>query len=237
MRSRFKSSLSVPNLKPLALPSTHFDFNSAESRIGVSPLLDTSGSMIRVAQQVHESVNQMIESLRETPSIARRVDMQLTTAGGTAEVHGPFQCVLRTECPTFQIGGGTPLSEASILALDSLKEWKTHLRRHETELVSSIVVIISDGEATDKDKIATAKQALRDAQDSISIIPFLTDGGNRSALEDFCGCRALAVSEIDIAALFRKLTAVIRTVSMASPRQIEGPSFVRNLMFGGDDAI
>lgn len=212
------------------------DLNTTESHIAIDFEVDDSGSMARDAPALRKSVADMLEALRKMPSVARRVDTQFITAGGTVTKHGPFQSVLQAAPPTFRTSGGTPLGEASLIALDSLIEWEAVLKRHETELVSKILVIISDGEANDANYIDRARAALRDAQESVTVIPFACRGGSRKALEEFCGCRAMDATETDIPLLFSKLTEAIRTVSMISPSQIEGPGFVRNLMFGDGDA-
>lgn len=212
------------------------NFNSAESRVLVSPVLDTSGSMAKVSKQSYQCTSQMIDTLQSTPSIGRRVDLEITTAGGRVEQILPFTCVLEIEKPgSFTPTGCTPLGEAVITALDSIEARVSELRAAEIEVVSSILVIISDGEANDHAFIDEAKKRLRNAEaDKITVIPFLSRDGNGAALRDFCGGNYLDASTTDIPALFRKLTEVIRVVSQTAPSQVKDSSFVRKLMFGGN---
>ncbi len=226
--------LSQPNpAKPLlsvsAPNTTHLD----DDRLIVSPVVDTSASTTHVSHQVNQCVGEMKEILTSEPAIGRRVDLQLVEAGGTANMVIPATPIFDAIVPQYSAGGSTPLGEAALMSLDGIDEYVKRMRATEVSVVSRILLIVSDGGANDdRQTLEEAKRRLRLAQDHLSLIPLLTDNGNKAALEDFCGCECLEISKTDIPTLFRKLTSVIRVVSTTSRSNITGPSFARDLMFG-----
>lgn len=209
--------------------------NLDDNRIVVAVAADTSASMNNVTRQLNQCLRESMEVLKAEPTVARRVDFQLVTAGGTPKMLVEAQPILSLRIPELSVGGCTPLAKGAVMSLDGMSSHIEGLRSRELSVVSSILVVISDGEANDPASvISEAQQRLRAAQDGTTIIPLLTEGGNKIALEELCGTRCLEVSKTDISTLFRKLTYTIRVVSTTSPSKITGPGFVRNLMFEGE---
>ena len=192
--------------------------------------------MTAVTQQFNDCLSTAFTTLKRNPSVARRVDVQVISAGRHVNTELAFTNLINAEQQWLSAGGSTPLGAAAIRSLEGIREREDWLHSNEVSVNGKILVVLSDGEANDPiNVIQNAKQCLREApKQNVSVIPLLTRGGDRKLLEDFCGCRCLEIADTDIEALFVRLTDVIRTVSMMSPSQIEGPETISNLMFGGE---
>lgn len=219
----------------LTRPDSNSSVSASGGRVKVTLCLDTSCSMDRVTRQSNTCLNEVIASLQQILAVARKVDLQLVAYGGSVKTIIPFTSVLGLNIPRFSAGGNTPAGEAIVRSFGGIEEHTNWLRQNETDVISDIFVLISDGEDNGcRDKHKEAKRVLRTAQNSVSVIPLLTDGGDGPALRELCGCDYLEISKTEIPTLFRRLTEVIRVVSTTSPSKITGPDFARDMMFGGE---
>lgn len=221
--------------KPRLLSPTPTFVRLPDGRVVVAVEVDISSSMGSDSMQTNQCLGEMQQTLTSEPMIGEKVDVQVVTAGDSATMVIPATPIVDCRIPEFSTGGFTPLGEGASMSLEGIKAHVERLRQAEISVVSSILVVISDGGANDDRRtLEEAKRQLRAAQDHLTVIPLLSTHGDKAALEDFCGCECLEIAKTDIPTLFRKLTSVIRIVSTTSPSKISGPSFVRDLMFGDD---
>ena len=99
--------------------------NNPNTRVPICIALDTSGSMVgtKIAE-LNRGVNIFLESILEDEITKYSADIAILTFGGSVETVLDFGDVEDIKLPFFMAGGGTPMGEAALQALDMLEDRK-----------------------------------------------------------------------------------------------------------------
>lgn len=135
------------------------NMDNPEPRAACALLLDTSGSMMGAPiYELNNGLLRFSEDLKEDPLARKRTEVMIVTFGGTVNIATPFQEAQHFQAPTLSAGGGTPLGQAALVALDELSKQKEAYKQNGLEYFRPWLIVMSDGSPTDDRH--TIKQAV-----------------------------------------------------------------------------
>jgi uncharacterized protein YegL len=167
--------------------------NNPNTRLPICIALDTSGSMAGTKiKELNRGVNIFLESILKDEITRYSADIAILTFGGTVEKVLDFGDVENMKLPTFSAGGGTPMGEATLEALDMLEDRKKQYKKNAVTYWQPWLVLMTDGAATDgeyaiPDKVAIAAEKARDLikNKKLSLFSIIIDPGTPDELEKF----------------------------------------------------
>lgn len=204
------------------IESTDLPDNS-DPRCPTVLILDVSGSMGGAPlQELQAGLTQYVDELAADSLAKRRVEVAVITFGGTVQVAHSFCSPDRFATPTLAASGDTPMGQAVVAALDSLKERKSELARMGIPQYRAWVFLITDGGPTDERTQAwsEAVRRLREGESNKSFLFFAVGvkGANFSKLKELSGERPpVALDGLRFRDLFQWLSASQKVVSSSQP--------------------
>ena len=190
-------------------------------------VLDASGSM---AAQVNGRSSTRIEELNRGLQLLKselcaddtasmRVQLAIVCVGGpshTAELILNWTDATDFEPPQLSADGPTPLAQGMRLALHHIDKHKTDLNLHGVPYTRPWVMVISDGEPSDRpdvwQRVVEECRAAESAKRCI-IFPIGVEDGNMTVLQELSTTRAARLSSTHFKEYFQWLSASLSCVS------------------------
>ena len=136
--------------------------DNPEPRCPVVLLLDTSYSMSGAKiDALNEGLRHFHEELSSDGLAVKRVEVAVVTFG-PVEVRGDFVSAQDFQPPILEASGNTPMGEATLRALEMLRERKARYREAGVDFYRPWIFLITDGGPTDS--IAEAKRRVADGE-------------------------------------------------------------------------
>ena len=170
--------------------------NNPNTRLPICIALDTSGSMAGTKiKELNRGVNIFLESILKDEITRYSADIAILTFGGTVEKVLDFGDVENMKLPTFSAGGGTPMGEATLEALDMLEDRKKQYLKNGNTYWQPWLFLMSDGAATDDIEIAAKKTCDLIKNDKLALYSIPIEPGTPDELNNFCGTTIPLVGE------------------------------------------
>ena len=145
------------------------------------------------------------------------VDLAIYTAGGLANCIQSFTGIEQIErIPSLYASGGTPLGQATKMALDDINSRKEKYRATGVPYYQPWLVLISDGEPTDAWIDAAQRARTLSSQRKLVSLPIGVQGANLGILSDFSNKPAVALDGLKFCELFQWLSASMARVSAST---------------------
>ena len=187
-------------------------------RCPVALVLVTSYSMDGdPIEQLNAGVQLFIDEVKRDDLARWSVDLAVYTAGGSADCIQPFIGIeqIAGVAPLYA-GGGTPLGQATRMALDDLEARKKSYRDAGVPYYQPWLVLISDGAPGDTWQDAAQRAASLSAQRKLVSLPIGVQGADLGVLSQFSSKPAIALDELKFRELFQWLSASMARVSAST---------------------
>lgn len=208
-----------------------FDIEFAENqddRVPISLVLDTSDSMTvdrgngRIPlDELNGALDILVTELNKDPLAKRRAEISIVEYGTEVSEPTPFATVDNLVLPTLTPSGITSTASALNVALDSIEERKKQYRENGIQYFRPIVLLLSDGLATDgEEALQAAADRMKDSEAKKKVIFFAVGfgGADLDQLSQFSDVRpALGLKDMDFGKLFEWLSASAVSVSASNP--------------------
>jgi uncharacterized protein YegL len=133
--------------------------DNPDPRVACILLLDTSASMNGSAiTELNRGLQVFATDILEDPLARKRAEIMVVAFGGTVRPDPSFVEAQEFQAPTLTAGGGTPMAEAIIIALDALEAQKSVYKQAGIEYYRPWLVVMTDGAPTDG--VQTINEAL-----------------------------------------------------------------------------
>lgn len=198
---------------------THDDLiDNPTPRCPVALVLDTSGSMYGAPiEQLNAGAQLFIDEVKRDDLARWSVDLAVFTAGGLADCIQPFIGVEQVAgLAPFSAGGGTPLGQATSMALDDLVARKQAYRDAGVPYYQPWLVLISDGAPSDAWQGTAQRAAALSAQRKLVSLPVGVRGADLGVLSQFSSKPAVALDDLKFRELFLWLSASMARVSAST---------------------
>lgn len=205
--------------KESAMSETHNDLiDNPTPRCPVALVLDTSGSMSgQPIEQLNAGAQLFIDELKRDDLARWSVDLAVYIAGGAADCLQEFIGVEQVAgLAPFSAGGGTPLGQATRMALDDLEARKKAYRDAGVPYYQPWLVLISDGAPGDAWQGAAQRAAALSAQRKLVSLPVGVQGADLDVLSQFSSKPAVALDGLKFRELFQWLSASMARVSAST---------------------
>jgi len=193
--------------------------NNPNTRIPICIALDVSGSMIGTKiDELNRGVKIFLDSIHEDETTRYSADIAILTFGGTVEEVLDFGNVDNIKLSNFSAGGKTPMGEAVIEALNMLEDRKKQYKKNAITYWQPWLVIMTDGAATDPDKveIAAKKTCELVKNKKLTLFSIIIEPGTPDELAKFCGNLA-PLDGVKFKEFFVWLSQSVSVVSESSP--------------------
>jgi len=194
-------------------------------------VLDASGSMDEIVaetgrrriDELNDGLILLQRELLNDDTASQRVQLAIVCVGGPA---GDADLLMDwTDASQFQVprlfaGGQTPLAQGLRLALQYVEQQKQTLKQNGVGYTRPWIMVISDGEPTDKSEMwQTVSQECRaaEAAKKCIIYPIGVAGANIQALQQISATPALRMSETRFKEYFRWLSSSLSSMSRSKP--------------------
>lgn len=211
------------------MPSVDY-VNNPNQRTPCVLVLDASGSMgdefsgsLERIDALNEGIKALEISLKEDPTALSRVQLAIVSVGGPnddAAVLMDWTDCINFEAFSLSAGGGTPLGEGLVLALDLIEEVKDNLKKTGISYTRPWIMVISDGAPTSPDDVwLEAVQACQKAQASnkVEIFSIAVKGANLKKLGEISTRPVIAIEGLKFRELFVWLTASLSAAAKSRP--------------------
>lgn len=198
---------------------THDDLiDNPTPRCPVALVLDTSGSMYGAPiEQLNAGAQLFIDEVKRDDLARWSVDLAVYTAGGSADCIQSFIGVEQVAgLAPFSAGGGTPLGQATRMALDDLDVRKKAYRDAGVPYYQPWLVLISDGVPTDTWQSAAQRARELSAQRKLICLPVGIQGADLCVLGHFSSKPPVALDGLKFRELFQWLSASMAHVSAST---------------------
>lgn len=198
---------------------THDDLiDNPTPRCPVALVLDTSGSMLgEPIAQLNAGAQLFLDEVKRDDLARWSVDLAVYTAGGQANCLQDFIGVEQVGgLAPLVAGGGTPLGQATRMALDDLEMRKKAYRNAGVPYYQPWLVLISDGAPTDIWQDAAQRARNLSEQRKLVSLPIGVAGAALSVLGQFSSKPAVALDGLKFRELFQWLSASIARVSAST---------------------
>jgi len=180
-------------------------------------VLDTSGSMDGPPiDELNQGVIQFIEEVKGDELAQYSVEIGVVTAG--PDVRQQLQITpahLIESANSFDAGGGTPLGEAVIMALNMLEARKIEYKNKGVPYYQPWLVLISDGAPTDSWQEAASRALSMANNKKLVVMPVGVSGADLNILSQFSNRPAKALAGLKFKEFFTWLSASMARVSVS----------------------
>lgn len=210
---------------------TEYNFDEIELASNPDPrcpvvlVLDSSSSMVekRPGESVspldalNAGLDSLVTELNRDPLAKRRVEVSVVTYGSAVSPATSFATVDNLILPTLVPSGITSTGAAVIEALDAIESRKKTYRENGISYYRPILMLISDGLATDD--VSEATRRIREASENkkVTFMPIAVEGADVEALERLSGKSVKRLSGLKFDELFIWLSASLSNVSSSQP--------------------
>lgn len=190
-----------------------------EPRCACVLLLDVSGSMGgRPIEALNEGLKAFAADIRTDALASQRVEVAIVTFGGSGvEVRHDFATAGQFEPDRLTAGGGTPMGEAVVTAIDMVEGRKQQYRDNGIMYYRPWVFLITDGEPTDEWKEAAGRVRRVEEANGLAFFAVGVEGANMDVLGDIAVRSPLKLQGLKFVELFVWLSQSQRTVSSSKP--------------------
>lgn len=187
-------------------------------RCPVALVLDTSGSMSgQPIEQLNAGIRLFIDEVKRDDLARWSVDLAVYTAGGSADCIQSFIGVEQIAGFTpLDASGGTPLGQATRMALDDLEARKKSYRDTGVPYYQPWLVLISDGAPDYGWQDAARRASALSAQRKLVSLPIGVQGADLDVLSQFSSKPAVALDGLKFRELFQWLSASMARVSAST---------------------
>lgn len=181
-------------------------------------VLDTPASMSGEAiKQLNRGIQHLIASIQQDEVATYSVELSVITAGGFVTEALPFTTVTSIDAISeFTTNGGTPLGQATELALKRLEERKQEYKASGIAYYQPWLVIISDGAPTDSYTHIASKTKQYSEQRKLVVLPIGVDGADMNILGSFSSRGAKKLDGLKFSEFFEWLSASMSRVSASA---------------------
>ncbi|GAB1423601.1 VWA domain-containing protein [Thauera terpenica] len=187
-------------------------------RCPVALVLDTSGSMYgQPIEQLNAGIQLFIDEVKRDDLARWSVDLAVYTAGGSADCIQSFIGVEQIAgFSPLDASGGTPLGQATRMALDDLEARKRSYRDAGVPYYQPWLVLISDGAPDYGWQDAAHRASALSAQRKLVSLPIGVQGADLDVLSQFSSKPAVALDGLKFRELFQWLSASMARVSAST---------------------
>ena len=188
-------------------------------RVPICIALDVSGSMDgKKIDELNRGVNIFLKTIFEDEITRYSADIAILTFGGTVEKVLDFGDVEDIKLPKFFAGGGTPMGEATLEALNMLEDRKKQYKKNAVTYWQPWLVIMTDGAATDPDKVEVAAEKTCEliTNKKLTLFSIAIEPATSEDLKKFCG-RIAPLDGVKFKEFFVWLSQSVAVVSESSP--------------------
>lgn len=187
-------------------------------RCPVALVLDTSGSMSgQPIEQLNAGIRLFINEVKRDDLARWSVDLAVYTAGGSADCIQSFIGVEQIAgFAPLDASGGTPLGQATRMALDDLEARKKSYRDTGVPYYQPWLVLISDGAPDYGWQDAARRASALSAERKLVSLPIGVQGADLDVLSQFSSKPAVALDGLKFRELFQWLSASMARVSAST---------------------
>lgn len=187
-------------------------------RCSVALVLDTSGSMWgEPIDQLNAGVQVFLDEVRRDELARWSVDLAVYTAGGSADCIQSFIGVEQIAgFSPLDADGGTPLGQATHMALDDIEARKKAYRDAGVPYYQPWLVLISDGAPNPGWQDAARRAATLSAQRKLVSLPIGVQGADLEILSRFSSKPAVALDGLKFREMFLWLSVSMARVSAST---------------------
>lgn len=187
-------------------------------RCPVALVLDTSGSMYgQPIEQLNAGIQLFIDEVKRDDLARWSVDLAVYTAGGSADCIQSFIGVEQIAgLSPLDASGGTPLGQATRMALDDLEARKKSYRDAGVPYYQPWLVLISDGAPDYGWQDAARRASALSSQRKLVSLPIGVQGADLAVLSQFSSKPAVALDGLKFRELFQWLSASMARVSAST---------------------
>ena len=161
--------------------------NVGERHIPIVLLVDTSGSMAGEGiTEMNEGLRLFGKCLNEDRFALGRAEIAIVSFSTGVQIETPFIPASSYEAPLLSAGGMTCLNEGIEVALDLIEERKVLYKSMGVSYYRPLLILISDGYATDSSKIDVKMRLKAYIQEQkVTFIPLAINGSDTNYLLDY----------------------------------------------------
>ncbi len=205
--------------KEKTMNESHNDLiDNPTPRCPVALVLDTSGSMSgQPIDQLNSGIQLFLDEVKRDDLARWSVDLAVYTAGGSVDCIQPFIGVEQISgFAPLDASGGTPLGQATRMALDDLDARKRAYRDAGVPYYQPWLVLISDGAPDYGWQDAAQRASALSAQRKLVSLPIGVQGADLDVLSQFSSKPAVALDGLKFRELFQWLSASMARVSAST---------------------
>ncbi len=190
-----------------------------EPRCACVLLLDVSGSMSgRAIAALNDGLRAFAADLGTDPLASQRVEVAVVTFGGEGvAVAHDFVTAGQFDPARLTAGGGTPMGEAIVRAIDMVEERKAQYKANGVVYYRPWVFLITDGEPTDDWQEAATRVRSAEGANGLAFFSVGVAGANFDTLGQIAVRTPLKLDGLKFVELFVWLSQSQRTVSSSRP--------------------
>jgi uncharacterized protein YegL len=208
----------MPNTNNDDLMSRFDDLQISNSRkVPICLVLDVSGSMgdrdgtrLTKIEELNKNYREFISFVRKDANARAICDLSVISFGDSVTVINGYSNIESVHDTKFTSNGPTPMGAAMSKALELLELRRSYYKKNSIEHYKPIVLLMTDGEATDDFQASAAQFASKVREKRVKILPIIIGQNNKSkALAAFSPLyppKQIKSSE-DFAELFRLLSS------------------------------
>ena len=187
-------------------------------RCPVALVLDTSGSMHgQPIEQLNAGIQLFLDEVKRDDLARWSIDLAVYTAGGSADCIQSFIGVEQIAgFAPLNARGGTPLGQATRMALDDLEARKKSYRDTGVPYYQPWLVLISDGAPDGGWQDAAQRASTLSTQKKLLSLPIGVQGADLDVLSHFSSKPAVALDGLKFRELFQWLSASMARVSAST---------------------
>jgi len=199
----------------ITIPDVSLQDNTDE-RTPLVLVLDRSGSMSgeRIAA-LNSGLQTFGEEMRNDPTTLTRGRVLVIEYGGDNEVkQGLWQDAIDFKAPILDANGTTPTGKAVTAALAAIQAQKDELRANGISYKRPILMLMSDGVATDEWETAAEACVVAEASNKVTVFAIgIGDDADLGELGKFSSKGAMQINGLKFKELFVWLSASVKAVS------------------------
>ena len=194
--------------------------DNSDERAPLVLVLDVSGSMQgKPLQMLNDGLKKLEDEMKNDPITAKRGRVLVIAFGGDdqVEVMGEWQDAIDFEAPELEAAGRTPTGAAVREALSQIESQKEELRAAGVSYKRPIMMLMSDGVATDDWESAAAEcRAAEDAHKVTVMAIAVGEEAHKEGLDKFSSRGAVKLEGLKFSELFVWLSRSVKAVSSAA---------------------
>lgn len=203
------------------VPRQRSTTESFEPQALVVLVIDGSGSMRPSMSLLNQCVQYLVLEFRKDPNLSMTVQLAVVLVRTNPELVQPFALAKSIELQDYQCGGLTALHGGVLLGLSACEAERKACHKKGVDTRQPMLVVITDGAATDAELKDAASQALREgknaAQQSDQLLPyfFAVKGADIEALQELSGDDVYELTRENLLAVFQWLRVSLKRHSMS----------------------